>query len=131
MRTLVHLSDLHFGRVDETLLQPLIECVTAAAPDVVVVVSGDLTQRARSAQFIEARTFLSRLPSLQIVVPGNHDVPLYNIVDRLFRPLTRFKRFIEPSLTPSFIDEAVGRSPWRCGCSRSVASICCWQGIFM
>jgi 3',5'-cyclic AMP phosphodiesterase CpdA len=103
MKTLVHLSDLHFGRVDEALLQPLVAAVAAAQPDLVVV-SGDLTQRARSGQFRDAAAFLARLPSPQLVVPGNHDVPLYNLVDRLLRPLDKFCRYIEPSLSPSFID---------------------------
>lgn len=103
MRTVVHLSDLHFGKVDLALLDPLAEAVSALAPDVVVV-SGDLTQRARTAQFLEARAFLARLPRPQIVVPGNHDVPLYNIVHRLLRPLEKFHRHIEPNLKPSFVD---------------------------
>ena len=63
MRTLVHLSDLHFGRVDPALLAPLTEAVAAARPDVVVI-SGDLTQRARRRQFEEARRFLrTHLPA--------------------------------------------------------------------
>ena len=103
MRTLVHLSDLHFGRVDETVLDPLVETVAAAAPDVVVV-SGDLTQRARSAQFAQARAFLARLPGPQVVVPGNHDVPLWNVYDRLLRPLRKYKRHIGDDLCPSFVD---------------------------
>ena len=103
MRTLVHLSDLHFGRVDEDLLQPLVDSVAAAKPDVVVV-SGDLTQRARTPQFREAADFLARLPSPKLVVPGNHDVPLYNVIDRFLRPLNKFSRYIEPDLSPKFID---------------------------
>ena len=106
MRTVVHLSDLHFGKVDPALLDPLAEAVSALAPDVVVV-SGDLTQRARTAQFLEARAFLARLPRPQIVVPGNHDVPLHNVVHRLLRPLEKFQRHIEPSLSPSFIDAEI------------------------
>jgi 3',5'-cyclic AMP phosphodiesterase CpdA len=78
MRTLVHLSDLHFGRVDRALVEPLSELVGRMKPDVVVV-SGDLTQRARTEQFKDARRFLDSLPSPQIVVPGNHDVPLHDI----------------------------------------------------
>lgn len=103
MRTLVHLSDLHFGRVDEALLSPLVDSVIAAQPDVLVV-SGDLTQRARSRQFREAKAFLARLPSPQVVVPGNHDVPLYNVFDRFLRPLDKFRRHIESSLMPSYVD---------------------------
>ena len=57
MRTLAHLSDLHFGRVDRALLEPLRRRLKALAPDVLVV-CGDLTQRARPAQFQAARAFL-------------------------------------------------------------------------
>ncbi|MBC7703207.1 MAG: metallophosphoesterase [Rhodoferax sp.] len=106
MRTLVHLSDLHFGRLDPLLLMPLVECVHALSPDVVVV-SGDLTQRARTAEFLQAKEFLARLPEPRIVVPGNHDVPLHNLVHRLLRPLEKFCRYIEPNLSPSFIDPEI------------------------
>jgi 3',5'-cyclic AMP phosphodiesterase CpdA len=104
MRTLVHLSDLHFGRVDQVLLDPLVACVESIEPDVVVV-SGDLTQRARPEQFEAASRFLARLPRPQIVVPGNHDVPLYNVFDRFVRPLARYKRHIGPDLAPSHVDD--------------------------
>lgn len=106
MRVIAHLSDLHFGRVDHALLEPLRRQVTALRPHVVVV-SGDLTQRARSAQFREARAFLDTLPSPRIVVPGNHDVPLYNVYQRFFQPLDKFRRFVEADLEPSHIDDEV------------------------
>ena len=106
MRTLVQISDLHFGRVDPSLLDPLAAAVNAAAPDVVVV-SGDLTQRARNAQFRAARAFLDRLPMPQVVIPGNHDVPLYDVVRRFFAPLARFRRHIERDPMPFFRDDQV------------------------
>ena len=106
MRTLVHLSDLHFGRVDEAVLDPLAAAVAALSPDVVVI-SGDLTQRARSREFVQARAFLDRLPKPQIVVPGNHDVPLYNLFDRLLRPLDKYLRHIEADLSPGFVDAEI------------------------
>ena len=106
MRTLVHLSDLHFGRVDRELLQPLTDRVRALEPHVVVV-SGDLTQRARPDQFREAKAFLDSLPRPQVVVPGNHDVPLYNVFQRMLTPLSRYKRIISRNLEPEYIDEEV------------------------
>ena len=106
MRTLVQISDLHFGRIDPLLLDPLATAVIGLAPDVVVV-SGDLTQRARRAQFRAARDFLDRLPRPQIVVPGNHDVPLYDVLRRFVAPLARFRRYIEPDLAPFFRDDAI------------------------
>jgi 3',5'-cyclic AMP phosphodiesterase CpdA len=106
MRTLVHLSDLHFGRVDATLLDPLRELIHRIAPDVVVV-SGDLTQRAKSEQFEEAKAWLDTLPGPQIIVPGNHDISLYNVFRRFLQPLTRYKRYITDDLDPIYVDEEI------------------------
>src|SRR5213593_2266921 len=106
MRTLVHLSDLHFGRVDEQIIEPLISAVTQINPDLVAV-SGDLTQRARSQQFREARAFLDALPQPQIVVPGNHDVPLHNVFSRFLQPLAKYRRYISEDLQPFFQDEEI------------------------
>ena len=106
MRTLVHLSDLHFGRIDDALIEPLIELVGSMRPDIVVV-SGDLTQRARSGQFQAARRFLDALPTPQIVVPGNHDVPLHNVFDRFARPLGKYRRYICEDLEPEHVDTEI------------------------
>lgn len=106
MRTLIHLSDLHFGHTDPELLQPLRACIHSLSPHLVIV-SGDLTQRARSAQFADARAYLDTLPSPQLVVPGNHDVPLYNIFARLFQPLKKYTRYIHPELNPVYRDEEI------------------------
>jgi 3',5'-cyclic AMP phosphodiesterase CpdA len=106
MRTIVHLSDLHFDWIDKSIIEPVIKTVTELSPDVVVV-SGDLTQRARSSQFVEAKEFLDRLPSPQIIVPGNHDVPLYNVFSRFMQPLDKYKRYITDDLTPFYSDEEV------------------------
>ena len=106
MRTLAHLSDLHFGRVDRTVLEPLRRRLVALAPDLVVI-SGDLTQRARANQFREARAYLDTLPKPQVVVPGNHDVPLYNVVARFLRPLSGYRRIIADDVEPGFVDDEI------------------------
>lgn len=106
MRTVVHISDPHFGRVDAELLAPLRRAIIEVGPDVLVV-SGDLTQRARSAQFRAARDFLATLPMPQIVVPGNHDVPFYDVVRRFLSPLARFRRYITDEAMPSFVDDEI------------------------
>jgi 3',5'-cyclic AMP phosphodiesterase CpdA len=106
MRTLIHLSDLHFGRTDPAIIQPLLDFITATKPDLVAV-SGDLTQRARTEQFLEARRFLDAIPFPKIVVPGNHDVPLHNIFARLFRKLDRFRHCISEDLEPSYVDDEI------------------------
>jgi 3',5'-cyclic AMP phosphodiesterase CpdA len=100
------LSDLHFGRVDPALLDPLRERVEQIDPSVVVV-SGDLTQRAKSEQFEQARAWLDTLPGPQIIVPGNHDISLYNVFRRFLAPLDRYKRYITEDLSPCYIDEEI------------------------
>ena len=93
MRTVVHLSDLHFGAADPAVVTGLLDCVARLQPHVVAV-SGDLTQRARRGQFRRARAFLDALPQPQVVVPGNHDVPLYNLLLRFGDPLRGYRRYI-------------------------------------
>jgi 3',5'-cyclic AMP phosphodiesterase CpdA len=75
-----------------------------------VAVSGDLTQRAHTEQFLEARNFLDAIPFPKIVVPGNHDVPLYNVFARLFRMLDKFRRFISEDLEPFYVDNEIAVS---------------------
>jgi 3',5'-cyclic AMP phosphodiesterase CpdA len=104
MRTVVHLSDLHFGRVDPRIVPPLVHTIRAIAPDLIAV-SGDLTQRARRSQFAQARAFLEQLRFPKIIVPGNHDVPLYNIAARFLSPLAGYRHYIARDLTPVFVDE--------------------------
>lgn len=104
MRTLIHLSDLHFGRVDETIIPPLVERITSVNPDLIAI-SGDLTQRARRRQFQQARAFLDLLPFPKIVVPGNHDVPLFDLAARILAPFGGYRRGIDANLEPLLIDE--------------------------
>lgn len=105
MRTLVHLSDLHFGRVHADLVEPLIAKIKELTPDVVAI-SGDLTQRARTREFEAARRFLDALPSPKIVVPGNHDVPLYNVFARM-RGLEKYRRHLGRDVEPFYADDEI------------------------
>lgn len=104
MRTIVHLSDLHFGRVDPKILQPLLDFIARIRPDAVVI-SGDFTQRARRKEFGWARDFLQAMAFPQVLVPGNHDLPLDNLFARLFAGLRRYRRFICKDLEPFYLDD--------------------------
>ena len=102
MARLIHLSDLHFGAHDPKLVEAVERRIDDAKPDLVVI-SGDFTQRARTEQFKEACKFLERLKSAgheALGVPGNHDVPLYDVLRRFLSPLTRYRRFIDETLCP-------------------------------
>ena len=106
MRTIVHLSDLHFGRLDARVVPPIIAAIHELRPDLVAI-SGDFTQRARVRQFAEARRFLDALPRPCLVVPGNHDIPLYDVGRRFLSPLGRYRRFIADEVEPMFEDGEV------------------------
>lgn len=95
---IVHLSDIHYGPPFQYALEPiLLQEIKAQTPDLVIL-SGDLTQRAKKRQFQQAQAFLDRLPKPYLVIPGNHDVPLYNVFDRLFRSLERYKTYVRPEV---------------------------------
>lgn len=106
MRTVVHLSDLHFGRIDPVVAEALQHTVKLLGPDVLVV-SGDFTQRARSWQFRAARTYLDSLPQPQLLVPGNHDVPLHNVFARFLGPLRKYRRHMTDDVMPFYVDDEI------------------------
>src|SRR5206468_7143254 len=99
---IVHLSDLHFGAHDQRLVDAVESDIARLEPDLVVI-SGDFTQRARTEQFKEACQFLEKLREAGhevLGVPGNHDVPLYDVLRRFLSPLTRYRRYIDETLCP-------------------------------
>src|SRR5688500_18798050 len=104
MRTIAHISDLHFNRIDPEVVEGLAEDLKGRKPTLLVV-SGDFTQRARRKQYAAAAAYLKRLPSPQLVVPGNHDIPMFDIVRRFFFPLGRYRRHITKDLRPAYQDE--------------------------
>ena len=106
MRIIAHISDIHFGDADAMVVERLVEKIRELSP-ALVVVSGDLTQRARRSQYRAARAFLDRLPTPQLIVPGNHDVPLYNVFGRFVNPLRKYKKYITADLTPDHQDDEI------------------------
>lgn len=96
---LVHLSDLHFGRVNTPVVKDLAQDIADLAPTAVIV-SGDFTQTGTSGEFKRARAFLKRLRRPIFAVPGNHDIPARNVLDRFVRPYRRYKKYIRNDLAP-------------------------------
>jgi 3',5'-cyclic AMP phosphodiesterase CpdA len=102
----VHISDLHFGRENREVLTALCHDIYAYSPDLVII-SGDLTQRAHRNQFKKAAQFLGMIPFQKIVVPGNHDIPLYDIVRRFLAPFNRYKQYISDDFFPTYQNDDV------------------------
>ena len=106
---ILHLSDLHFG---PPFIPEVGDAIVKIAPKLnadAIVVSGDFTQRAKPDQFEQAREFLRRLPNVpRLYVPGNHDVPLYRLMERFFDPHGLYKEFICTELNPVLVlDHAI------------------------
>ena len=106
MKVIAHISDAHFGAHDATIAAHLIDEINSGEYDVVVV-SGDLTQRGRVEQFQAARMWLDQLDPPILVVPGNHDVPLYDIYTRFLHPRDRYLSYICEELEPTYFDSEV------------------------
>ncbi len=106
MRRIVHVSDLHFPPASRRQAVLLGEAVHEARPDLVVV-SGDLTRRGSRAEFEQAAAFLSGLPRPQLVIPGNHDVPLLHFPARVTRPFRRYRKALTEDLAPLHVDEEI------------------------
>jgi len=92
---LAHLTDLHFGEAPAALVDSLAEDVRAQAPDAVLV-SGDLSLRARGPEFAQAWSFLAGLGVPVLAVPGNHDIPPDNLISRFLHPRRRWLAGMPP-----------------------------------
>jgi 3',5'-cyclic AMP phosphodiesterase CpdA len=106
VRTIAQISDLHFGRHDPVIVNDLLTSLNHHRPDLVVL-SGDFTQRARHAEFEQARRFIDLISPPKIVVPGNHDMPLYDVVARFMRPFAKYDHYVLPTghLDGLFVDD--------------------------
>lgn len=101
MSVLLHLSDSHFGTERPPVMQALHALVEQLRPSLMVL-SGDLTQRARPQQFAAARAFVERLGGPFVVIPGNHDLPLLALATRLRAPYARYRAAFGDVLEPQW-----------------------------
>lgn len=107
MTTLLQISDPHFGTERPEVVAALLRFAHDLAPDVAIL-SGDITQRARRDQFARARTFADALAAPRLLaIPGNHDVPLFNLVARVAAPYANFSRAFGADREPVFAGDDV------------------------
>jgi 3',5'-cyclic AMP phosphodiesterase CpdA len=99
MSVLLHISDTHFGTEQPRVVEALIELAVQQQPDVVVL-SGDITQRARPSQFRAAKAFVNRLGAPVLAVPGNHDIALFDLWARLTHPYACYTTVFGTDLEP-------------------------------
>ncbi|MBC5764207.1 metallophosphoesterase family protein [Ramlibacter albus] len=100
MSTVLHISDTHFGTEDPPVVEALRALVREQKFDALIL-SGDITQRARSAQFAAAREFCDSLGiAKRLTLPGNHDIPLYNVLARVAAPYRGYMAAFGEELNP-------------------------------
>jgi 3',5'-cyclic AMP phosphodiesterase CpdA len=105
VRQILHVSDVHFGPPHlPEVADGVLGLIAERRPDLVVV-SGDLTQRAKPEQFRQARAWVDRIPVATLAVPGNHDVPMYRFWERIFAPFGAYRNHFSSDLEPVFQDE--------------------------
>lgn len=110
MRTIIQISDIHFGKVHTLSMNALVAAFQKIDPDLVII-SGDLTQRARRKEYKRAATFLSKIKKAGyscLVIPGNHDIaPIYKPLRRIFDPYFQYKKYISENLQPTYADDEI------------------------
>lgn len=128
MTRLFHVSDMHFGREDKEAVAWFAQVVRDEMP-AAVICTGDLTMRARATEFAAAGDYLDDLPVPVTVEPGNHDLPYYNPIARVFRPYGRFgkiERMVERPLDLPQVTvvplRTTARAQWRTNWSWGVVS---------
>ena len=99
MSVLLQVSDPHFGTEQPPVVEALVTLARQQRPDLLVL-SGDITQRARPAQFKAARAFADRLGLPMLAVPGNHDIPLFDLWARLRHPYAGYIAVFGDDLEP-------------------------------
>nr|WP_315485790.1 metallophosphoesterase [uncultured Undibacterium sp.] len=101
MSVLMQISDPHFGTEQPQVMAALTSLVKQQKPDLLVL-SGDITQRAKPTQFQAARRFMDSLHVPFLAIPGNHDIPLLNIWSRLCNPYARHIAAFGSELEPFY-----------------------------
>lgn len=118
MTVVLHLSDPHFGTERPAVVAAALRLAQAQAPGLVLL-SGDITQRARTRQFQSARRFIDAIGAPVIAVPGNHDIPLFNLAARAAWPYAGYRRAFGADLEPRWSSEQIAvigintTRPWR------------------
>lgn len=104
MRTILHASDLHFGKAAPEVVEMFLLEIERQKPDLVVL-SGDFTQIGSSGEFKQARDFIGKITAPVFTVPGNHDIPRFNTMDRFLDPMKRYRKYISPMVDTIHEDE--------------------------
>ena len=110
MTSIIQFADIHFGVEDKDAMAALAATVKTLKPDVTVI-CGDITQNGKKDEFYAARDWIRTLPGPKVITPGNHDTPMFGLLQRFFDPFGRYNRIIAPLSEPHFTDQYVSIMP--------------------
>lgn len=110
MTSIIQIADIHFGVEDEGAMAALAAMVSSLKPDVTVI-CGDITQNGKKEEFYAARDWIRTLAGPKVITPGNHDTPMFGLLQRFFDPFGRYNRIIAPLSEPHFTDKYVSIIP--------------------
>ncbi|WP_026941782.1 metallophosphoesterase family protein [Hellea balneolensis] len=110
MTSIIQFADIHFGVEDKDAMAALAAMVKLLKPDVTVI-CGDITQNGKKDEFYAARDWIRTLPGPKVITPGNHDTPMFGLLQRVFDPFGRYNRIIAPLTEPHYTDQYVSIMP--------------------
>lgn len=110
MTSIIQFADIHFGVEDKDAMRAVAATVKTLKPDVIVI-CGDITQSGKKEEFYAARDWIQTLPGPKIITPGNHDTPMFGLIQRLFDPFGRYNTIIAPLSEPDYTDQHVSIMP--------------------
>lgn len=106
MTVIAHISDLHFGRELTSVAEGLLASLDDINPELVII-SGDLTQRAKTVEFKQGQVFLQRLCQPRFIIPGNHDLVAWNVLERFLYPWKKWRQYVANDLEPIMQTDSV------------------------
>ena len=110
MTSIIQFADIHFGVEDKEVMAAVASTVKTLKPDVTII-CGDITQNGKKEEFYAGRDWIRTLPGPKIITPGNHDTPMFGMIQRFFDPFGRYNRIIAPLSEPHYTDRFVSIIP--------------------
>lgn len=112
MTSIIQFADIHFGVEDRDAMGCVKASIEKLEPDIIII-CGDITQNGSDEEFKTAHDWIKTLNGPKLITPGNHDTPMYGLIERFTRPFAKFKKWIEPLSLPYFINEDVTIMPYN------------------
>lgn len=112
MTSIIQFADIHFGVEDQEAMGCVKGAIEKLHPDIIVI-CGDITQNGSDEEFKAAHEWIKTLDGPKLITPGNHDTPMYGLIERFTRPFAKYRKWIEPLSEPYFTNKDVTILPYN------------------